>query len=147
MYNSITKLLTISLLFVAASTLFSQQDFTKYVDPTIGNVSRFLVPTYPTIQLPNQMIRMYPVKKDYISDQVEAFPLQVTSHRSKGLFKMKVMSGDITSGSWKRKMNIDHDLEKVHPWFYSTYLIDDDIRVSFTPGEKCAIPVVTHLSH
>ncbi|MCK7531251.1 MAG: hypothetical protein MZV63_09500 [Marinilabiliales bacterium] len=36
-------------------------------------------------------------------------------------------------------MNIDHDLEVYHPWFYSTYLIDDDIRVSFVPGEKCAI--------
>ena len=35
-------------------------------------------------------------------------------------------------------MNIDHDLEVVYPWYYSTYLIDDDVRVSFTPGEKCA---------
>jgi predicted alpha-1,2-mannosidase len=52
---------------------------------------------------------------------------------------MKVSLGDITSSTWKQKMNIDHDLEIVKPWFYSTYLIDDDIRVSFTPGEKCAV--------
>ncbi|MCK7531365.1 MAG: hypothetical protein MZV63_10175 [Marinilabiliales bacterium] len=52
---------------------------------------------------------------------------------------MKVTLGEITDSSWKQKMNIDHDLEVVHPWFYSTYLIDDNIRVSFTPGEKCAI--------
>ena len=36
-------------------------------------------------------------------------------------------------------MNIDQDLEVVHPWFYSTYLIDDNILVSFAPGEKSAI--------
>ncbi len=128
-------ILTISSLFPS----FAQEDFTKYVDPTIGNVARFLVPTYPTIHLPNQMIRMFPVKKDYISDQVSAFPLQVVSHRSAGILQMKVSLGEITNSTWKQKMNIDHDLEIVKPWFYSTYLIDDDIRVSFTPGEKCAI--------
>ena len=52
---------------------------------------------------------------------------------------MKVTLGDITSSSWKAKMNIDHDLEVMRPWLYSTYLIDDDIRLSFTPGNKCAI--------
>lgn len=118
---------------------FGQDDNTGYVDPTIGNVSRFLVPTYPTIQLPNQMLRMFPVKKDYISDQVEAFPLQVTSHRRPGIFQMKVHEGKVQEQTWKKKMNIDHDLEIVHPWLYSTYLIDEDIRVSFAPAKKAAI--------
>ncbi len=125
--------------FFSINATFSQEDFTKYVDPTIGNVARFLVPTYPTMHLPNQMIRMFPVKKDYISDQVDAFPLQVTGHRRPGIFQMKVTLGDISNDSWKNKMNIDHDLEIVHPWLYSTYLIDDDIRVSFAPGEKVAM--------
>lgn len=118
---------------------FGQEDNTKYIDPTIGNVSRFLVPTYPTIQLPNQMLRMFPVKKDYINDQLDAFPLQVVTHRSAGIMQMKVGLGEINPDSWRQKMNIDHDLEVVHPWFYSTYLIDDDIRVSFVPGVKSAI--------
>lgn len=52
---------------------------------------------------------------------------------------MKVCIGETESLSWKQKMNIDHDLEIVCPWLYSTYLIDDNIRVSYTPGEKCAI--------
>jgi len=118
---------------------FAQEDFTKYIDPTIGNVSQFLVPTYPTMHLPNQMIRMFPVKQDYIADQLDAFPLQVVMHRTAGIMQMKVTLGDITPESWKQKMNIDHDLEVVHPWFYSTYLIDDDIRVSFAPGVKSAV--------
>ena len=117
----------------------AQQDFTAFIDPTIGNVAQFLVPTYPTMHLPNQMIRMFPVKDDYISDQVTAFPLQVVMHRSPGIFRMKVTRGEITADSWSGKMNIDHDLEVVHPWLYSTWLIDDDIRVSFAPGVKTAI--------
>lgn len=115
------------------------KDNTEYIDPTIGNVSRFLVPTYPTFHLPNQMLRMFPVKKDYIADQVEAFPMQVYAHRRKGLFQIKVHQGRVADETWDKKMAIDHDLEIVHPWLYSTYLIDDDIRVSFVPAEKSAI--------
>jgi predicted alpha-1,2-mannosidase len=115
------------------------KDNTSYIDPTIGNVSRFLVPTYPTFHLPNQMLRMVPEKEDYLSDEVEAWPLQVAAHRNKGMFLMKVSQGEVTTDSWRSKMVIDHDLEIVHPWLYSTYLIEDDIRVSFTPGAKSGI--------
>lgn len=130
-------LIVLSFYSIVAS--YAQEDFTKYVDPTIGNVSPLLVPTYPTMQLPNQMLRMFPIKTDYISDQVEAFPFQVTSHRSPGIFQMKVSHGDITEATWNNKMNIDHDLEVFRPWLYSTYLIDDNIRLSFAPSNKTAI--------
>lgn len=125
--------------FFSISISQAQEDNTKYIDPTIGNVSRFLVPTYPTIHLPNQMLRMFPVKKDYISDIVQGFPIQVTSHRRPGILQMKVVSGELKPALWKKGMPIDHDLEVVHPWVYSTYLIEDDIRVSFTPSKKSAI--------
>jgi predicted alpha-1,2-mannosidase len=130
--------LTILAVFMVSASI-AQNDFTKYIDPTIGNVAQFLVPTYPTMHLPNQMIRMFPVKQDYISDQVTAFPLQVYSHRTAGILQMKVTLGEVTETSWKQKMNIDHDLEIIHPWLYSTYLIDDNIKVSFTPASKCAV--------
>ncbi len=118
---------------------YAQEDFTKYIDPTIGNVVPFLVPTYPTFHLPNQMMRMFPIKQDYISDQVEAFPFLVTSHREAGMLQMKVSIGEIKKSSWTQKMNIDHDLETIQPWLYSTYLIDDNIKVSFAPGKKTAM--------
>lgn len=126
-------------LMAVGLTAQTQDGPAGYIDPTIGNVSRFLVPTYPTMHMPNQMLRMIPVKKDYITDQVAAFPLQVHAHRSKGLFHMKPVLGEVTPESWKEKMIIDHDLEKVHPWVYSTYLIEKDIRVSFTPGARGGI--------
>lgn len=55
-------------------TLFAQEDYTKYIDPTIGNVSRFLVPTYPTIQLPNQMLRMFPGEKGLYHRRARCIP-------------------------------------------------------------------------
>lgn len=134
-----SNLLALFLITGPGIASFAQEDNTVFIDPTIGNVARFLVPTYPTMHLPNQMVRMFPVRQDYISDQVEAFPLQVVSHRSKGLFQMKVSVGEITEQSWKNSMYIDHDLGAVHPWLYSSYLIEDEILVSFTPGKKCAI--------
>jgi predicted alpha-1,2-mannosidase len=126
--------------------VWAQDDPTAYIDPRIGNVSQFLVPTYPTFSLPNQMLRMFPVKRDYIDDQIDAFPLQVVSHRSPGIFQMKVFTGDMTPAMWKKRMSIDHDLETMHPWLYSTYLIDDDVTVSFSPGKRCAIYKVQYPS-
>ena len=134
--NIITAIVLSLSSFVTTS---GQEDFTKYIDPEIGNVSQMLVPTYPTFSLPNQMIRMFPIKPDYIADQVTAWPFQVGAHRSEGILQMKVTLGEITDDSWDKKMTIDHDLEVVRPWHYSTYLVDDDITVSFTPARKCAI--------
>lgn len=133
---------TICILHLLLGVLFStyaEKNFTKYVDPTIGNVSQFLVPTYPTFQLPNQQLRMFPVKTDYIADQVTAWPLQVITHREAGILRMKVSLGEITNKSWANKMTIDHHREIVHPWHYSTYLIDDAVTVSFAPAKKSAV--------
>ena len=85
------------------------------------------------------MVRMFPNKTDYISDVIKGFPLQVTAHRRQGILQFNVGTNRVSSESWKTTMPIDHDLEVVHPWFYSTYLIEDNIRVSFTPSKKSAI--------
>ena len=134
-----SKLIFVSI--IISSILISvsaQKDFSSFVDPRIGNVSTFLVPTYPTFQLPNQQLRMFPIKTDYIADQLTAWPLQVMSHRDAGIMRMKVSLGEITKKTWTDKMTIDHDREIVHPWHYSTYLVDDNIIVSFSPTNKCA---------
>lgn len=108
----------------------------KYVDPQIGNVGHLLQPTRPTVQLPNQMIRMFPQRKDYMDDQISSFPLNVVSHRLGEVFALKPSTQNLESGSWKRKMPYDHDLEITRPWYYSTYLVDDEVKVAFTPGKK-----------
>jgi len=111
----------------------------KYVDPRIGNVGWLLQPTRPTVQQPNQMIRVYPERNDYIDDQISSFPLTIVSHRLGEVFAMKPWSQKITIEAWKQKQTYDQDLEVTRPWYYSTYLIDDDITVEFTAGKKTGI--------
>jgi predicted alpha-1,2-mannosidase len=111
----------------------------KYVDPLIGNVGQLLEPTRPTVQLPNQMMRMYPLRKDYLDDQISAFPLIIVSHRLGEAFSVKPSAGKINTAAFNQKMAYDHDLEVTRPWYYSTYLLDDDITIEYAPGKKTAI--------
>ena len=112
----------------------------KYVDPRIGNVGAILEPTRPTIQLPNQLIRMTPQRADYMDDQISSFPLTVVSHRQGQIFaikpSIKPINGD---GAWRQRMTYDHDLEVNRPWYYSTWLVDEEINVEFAPGQKTGI--------
>jgi len=111
-----------------------------YIDPTIGNVGQLLQPTRPTVQQPNQMMRMYPVRADHIDDQIASFPLLIVSHRLGMTFSMKpALALPKTADDWKKKMTFDHDLEITRPWYYSTYLIDNGINVEFAPGKKTGI--------
>jgi predicted alpha-1,2-mannosidase len=111
----------------------------KYIDPSIGNVGHLLEPTRPTVQLPNQLMRMYPIRKDYIDDQISGFPLLIVSHRLGQAFSIKPSVKPISANSYRSRMTYDHDLEVLRPWYYSTYLVDDDVTVQYAPGEKAAI--------
>ncbi|NII26842.1 glycoside hydrolase family 92 protein [Pseudoflavitalea sp. X16] len=110
-----------------------------YVDPTIGNVGQLLEPTRPTIQLPNQVIRVAPQRKDYLDNQITSFPLNIVSHRMGQVFSIKPSVKPVNAESWKDRMAYDHDLEINNPWHYSTYLVEDEVTVEFTPGKKAGI--------
>jgi predicted alpha-1,2-mannosidase len=123
-----------------SSSSFAQMQYPgegnlKYVDPRIGNVGAILEPTRPTIQLPNQVIRMTPQRADYVDDQISNFPLTVVSHRNGQVFSVK----PAVAVTDQKRMTYDHDLEINRPWYYSTYLIDNDIKVEFAPGKKAGI--------
>ena len=64
----------------------------EYVDPTMGGQGFLLEPTRPTVSLPNSMVRVYPVRKDQLDDQIHSFPLTIISHRLGELFWL--MPGD-----------------------------------------------------
>lgn len=114
-------------------------DNLKYIDPKIGNIGWLLQPTRPTAQQPNQMIRMHPIRTDYLEDQISSFPLNVVSHRLGEVFSLMPTVRQVTPDSWKHKATYDHDLEITRPWYYTTYLIDDDISLEFVPGKKSGI--------
>jgi predicted alpha-1,2-mannosidase len=96
------------------------------VDPTIGNVSILLEPTRPTAYLPNSMVRMYPVRKDALDDQIQYFPLTILSHRQPELFA--VMPGGATPATY--------DAEHATPYFYSTRFDESMIRTEFSPAHQ-----------
>ena len=107
-----------------------------YVDPHIGGMGHLLHPTRPNVQLPNQMIRIHPVRADYLDDQISFFPLTMISHRKGELFGIMPYSVSSADEKWRERQTYDHDLEIVRPNYYSTYFIDSDIRTEFTPGCK-----------
>jgi hypothetical protein len=61
-------------LFFLASTVPNKIDKEyepiDYVNPYIGNISHLLVPTFPTIHLPNSLMRVYPERSDYTADLI-----------------------------------------------------------------------------
>ena len=120
----------------AGDSIPSPRSNADYIDPTIGNVAPLLEPTRPTAHLPNQMVRVYPIRKDYLDDQITCFPLTAVSHRLGEVFSIRPSIHVISPESWKERMPYDHDLETTRPWYYSTYLIRDGITVEFTPGKK-----------
>jgi predicted alpha-1,2-mannosidase len=66
----------------------SSKEPVDYVNPYIGNISHLLVPTYPTVQLPNSMLRVYPERSDYTTQLLNGLPVIVTNHRERSAFKI-----------------------------------------------------------
>jgi predicted alpha-1,2-mannosidase len=120
------------LLSVSCADSFAQS--TADIDPTIGNVGALLEPTRPTAGLPNQPVRVYPIRKDYLDDQITCFPLTAVSHRLGEAFALRPATGAVQLEDWSKRMPYDHDLEVTRPWYYSTFLTDDNVTVEFTPG-------------
>lgn len=105
----------------------------RYVDPTIGGVGILLEPTRPTMHLPNSMIRVYPVRKDQLDDQIQYFPLTMYSHRIGNVFAIAPYTGSVTPQSWSKKFT--YDLEKPTPYYYSVRFEEDNTKVEFSPAE------------
>ncbi|MDB4924121.1 GH92 family glycosyl hydrolase [Mucilaginibacter sp.] len=151
MNKSISRLFTTASLSIAAlfyctapvvaqkKSSSAKEDNLQYVDPRIGNVGALLQPTRPTVQLPNQVMRMYPIRADYIDDQISSFPLCIVSHRLGEVFSLKPSVKVLSLTDWRAKQTWDHELEVTRPWYYSTYLIDDEITVEFTAGKKTGL--------
>ena len=105
-----------------------------YVDPSIGGVGLILEPTRPTVQLPNHMIRVFPVRKDALDDQISFFPLTVASHRIVSLFQFMPVSGKVDSDIWDRKLEYNHEF--LSPYYYKSELGEENTIIEFVPSKK-----------
>lgn len=108
-----------------------------YVNNRIGNISHLLVPTYPTAQLPNAMLRMNPDHNEFTTDRMGGLPLNVPSHRQGSVLMMMPFAGD--ESVIKPHFGYRYDQEKTSPYRYSVLLDDYFIAVDFAPAEHSAI--------
>lgn len=118
----------------------SNEQALAYLHPEIGGVGQLLEPTRPTMQLPNEMMRMTPIRKDYLDDRISSFPLLVVSHRLGQVFSLLPNTdSQLSPKSWDKKVAYDQGAEQRDPWHYYTYLLDDDVSVEYTEGKKTGI--------
>jgi predicted alpha-1,2-mannosidase len=131
----------ISLLCVACSApqengTSSVQNPVDYVNPYIGNISHLLVPTFPTIHLPNSMLRVYPERRDFTEIRINGLPLIVTGHRRSSAFNLSPFQG--AESGIKPVIEFSYDQEKLTPYSYSVYLDEQQIQIDYGLSHQSA---------
>jgi predicted alpha-1,2-mannosidase len=107
-----------------------------YVNPYMGNISHLLVPTFPTVHLPNSMLRVTPRRSDFTDVRIDGLPLILTSHRGTSAFSLTPLQGD--AEELRPVMELSYDLEKLTPYSYSVYLDEQNIGVDFGLSRQAA---------
>jgi predicted alpha-1,2-mannosidase len=111
-----------------------------YIDPFIGNVAPLLNSNRPVVQLPNQMVRVFPRRQDQLDMQITDFPMLATNIITpQTVFGIKPSTGEVTDTGWYRRLTYDHDYEVAKPWYYSVLLTDEGIRTEYTAGARTGI--------
>lgn len=129
MKNQLLRMSAIWLLSGAVAT----QAQVEWVVPSIGGQGFMLEPTRPTVSLPNSMVRVYPVRKDQLDDQIHSFPLTIISHRLGELFWL--MPSDGSPDAWAHAQTYDQETET--PYYYAARFETSLIRTEFTPTARC----------
>ena len=129
--------LPVVLFCISGQAVSAQQTEVDYVNPYMGNISHLLVPTYPTVHLPNSLLRVYPERADYTSDQLKGLPLIVTSHRGSSAFNLSPISAG--SRELAPVLQYSYDQEQIKPYTYSVYLDRDEIQVDYAVSHQAAI--------
>ena len=122
---------------LAACQLLSLQakDYVDYVNPYIGNVSHLLVPTFATIQLPNQMMRIYPSRNDYTTELLDGLPVVVTNHRERSAFCISVTQ----DSTLRPVVRSNWDQERITPYSMDVEIADNSIGVQLAVSKQSAI--------
>lgn len=117
------------------------KDFVDYVNPYMGNISHLLVPTYPTVHLPNSILRVYPERGDFTSDRLYGLPLIVTSHRGSSAFNLSPMLH--LPNQLSPVQLYSYDQEEIKPYSYSVVLDQEDIKVDYALSHQSGMYTFT----
>lgn len=133
------------LAFIALAAMFwacaggqppvAEKDYVDYVNPYIGNISHLLVPTFPTVQLPNSMLRVYPERSDYTSERLNGLPIIVTNHRERSAFNLTPYQGT----ELLPVRSYTYDNEKLTPYSYEVELDDNNMAVKYALSHQSAV--------
>ncbi len=110
-----------------------------WVNPNMGNISHLLVPTFPTVHLPNSMMRVYPHRDDFTTDFIEGLPMIVPDHRKGAKFAL-------TPFTEVARPQLSYENEVTRPYRYDLYLGEDEIKVAFAPSTQSAIYRLSYLN-
>ncbi|MGH7975647.1 MAG: glycoside hydrolase domain-containing protein, partial [Limisphaerales bacterium] len=122
-------------IFSWMSAICARANYVDYVDPSMGGQGFLLEPTRPTVSLPNSMVRVYPVRKDQLDDQIHSFPLTIISHRLGELFWLMPAAEIPNDDTWNQPAAYDQEVET--PYYYSARFDDSLIQTEFTPTARC----------
>jgi len=136
-YRQITVTCLMSALLLLGGCANNTKAPVDYVNPYVGNISHLLVPCYPTIGLPNNMMRVYPIRADFTSDFMSGLPVAVPGHR--GGSPMSFNPTQAADDQLKPTMTYSYDLEHISPYSWDVYLDEAKIDVKFAPGNQSAI--------
>lgn len=115
----------------------AQKQPVDFVNPYMGNISHLLVPTFPTIHLPNSLLRVYPERGDFTGDLLKGLPLVVTSHRGSSAFNLSPFQGE--EKDLKPVISYSYDQEKLSPYSYSVYLDEQQTGIRFGLSHQSAL--------
>lgn len=113
------------------------QEPVDWVNPYMGNISHLLVPTFPTIHLPNSMLRVYPERRDFTEIELNGLPVIVTSHRGSSAFNISPFQGN--ENEIKPVIKYSYDQENLTPYSYSVYLDEQQTQVEYGLSYQSAI--------
>ncbi len=120
----------------AAAVVNGEKEAVDFVNPYMGNISHLLVPTFPTIHLPNSMLRVIPGRWDYTTDKLRGLPVVTTSHRGSSAF---TISPVCSKTKLEPVYHYSYDHEKLSPYSWEVFLDDEGIDVSFGLSHQSGI--------
>lgn len=125
--------LAAALVLAAGCSAAPEMEPVDYVDPYIGNISHLLVPTYPSVYLPNSMLRVAPVRREYTSMRIAGLPVFQPSHRGRQTFTLFPFTGTEVPADYS------YDSEKTTPYSYGVILDETETEVRYALSHRSAV--------
>lgn len=139
MNYTLRKLLLALMVMSIVSSCETKKEPVDYVNPYIGSISHLLVPCFPTIQLPNSLMRIYPTRGDYTTEMLDGLPMVVTNHRERSAFRLSVTQ----SSELRKIVPVSWDNEHITPYDYQVQIADNTIDVHLAVCHQSAIYELT----